>query len=131
MTITDEKTPPQQSTHETARGLSDKRLQFSQGCKSPVTLVLSEDSSRSLNARGSVVASSGRPMPTAPMKSPFITMFAVPIGQTNQQLFRYDEQRQVSQVFVGSCWVDAVTARESEPRWTRVTKVHQETTDDD
>jgi len=62
---------------------------------------------------------------------PFITDFATPIGNTLQQTLRYDEQRQLSQIQVGDEWVDAALVRMPVVGGTRMTKVHQETTDDD
>jgi len=62
---------------------------------------------------------------------PFILRFATPIGHAVHETLRYDEMRQLSQILVGGVWLDAATARQPGGCSTRLTKVHQETTDDE
>jgi hypothetical protein len=59
---------------------------------------------------------------------PFLAKFADPLPDTNAEPIRYDETRQVAQVQVDGDWVDA---RKPTCGMTRVTKVRNETTDDE
>lgn len=61
---------------------------------------------------------------------PLISRFAERITRDKLTTYRYDSARQVSQVWNGSGWVDALGARNSLAAETLVTKVTQETTDD-
>ena len=65
-----------------------------------------------------------------PIKRPFIMRFAIPIGRAESETLRYDEERQLSQILIDGAWFDASTARMPAAIDTRLTKVHQETTDD-
>jgi len=62
---------------------------------------------------------------------PFIVRFATPIERAIHETFRYDERRQVSEILIAGVWYDAATARAPATCGTRMTKVVQETTDDD
>jgi hypothetical protein len=65
-----------------------------------------------------------------PSNIPFLFRYAEPLqGQPNQKL-RYDEYRQIAQVFADGCWVDTPDARTELGRSTRTTKVRPETTDE-
>ena len=70
-------------------------------------------------------------MTTSTHTKPFLTRYAEPLSGARRTSHRYDEVRQVSQVLVDGVWVDASEARMAVERDTRMTKVHQETTDDD
>ena len=61
---------------------------------------------------------------------PFLARFANALPETTAEPVRYDESRQLAQIQVDGSWVDARKA----PRvadMTRVTKVRNETTDDE
>lgn len=61
---------------------------------------------------------------------PFLARFANPLPDTITDPIRYDETRQIAQVHFNGGWVDAPKT----PRtlgMTRVTKVRNETTDDE
>lgn len=64
-------------------------------------------------------------------QAPFIAEFAVRLANRPPQVLRYDPQRQVSEVHDGRHWIDASTARDMGHGMTRMTKVHQESTDDE
>lgn len=61
---------------------------------------------------------------------PFIAKFATRIDSGHCQPVRYDEVRQISQVCLDDRWVDAVAAHHHRQPDTRMTKVTNETTDD-
>jgi len=61
---------------------------------------------------------------------PFIVRFATLMDEVPLYVFRYDSQRQVSQVLVDEHWVDSPEAYLNPQPGTRVTKVGGETTDD-
>ncbi len=61
---------------------------------------------------------------------PFLFRFAEPLGEMPHQKLRYDAQRQISQVFVGDCWIDTPDALGGQSEGTRFTRVRAETTDD-
>lgn len=61
---------------------------------------------------------------------PFIVRFAMPMAQVPLYVFRYDSQRQVSQVLLDQQWVDSAEAYLSPEPGTRLTRVGGETTDD-
>lgn len=69
-------------------------------------------------------------MTTNTHAKPFLARYAEPLSGAQRTSHRYDEVRQVSQVLVDDVWVDATEARMAVERETRMTKVHQETTDD-
>jgi hypothetical protein len=62
---------------------------------------------------------------------PFIALFATRIEPGHAEKIRYDQQRQLSEVFVDGKWVDAAASVAPLTVGTRVTKVSQETTDDE
>jgi len=62
---------------------------------------------------------------------PFIATFACPMSSPARTVQRYDEARQVSEIWDGVKWIDAANARTGIGRETRMTKVFQETTDDE
>lgn len=62
---------------------------------------------------------------------PFITEFSMSIEPNQHQTFRYDKKRQISQILIGEIWVDAINTSISMDNGTRMTKVDQETTDDE
>lgn len=61
---------------------------------------------------------------------PLITQFASKLCDDRAEVYRYDQVRQVSQLWDGSQWVDAAQARRAIAPETRMTKVSQETADD-
>lgn len=61
---------------------------------------------------------------------PFLARFANALPDTTAESVRYDETRQVAQVEIGGSWVDAREAPRTSGM-TRVTKVRNETTDDE
>lgn len=69
-------------------------------------------------------------MTTRTILRPFIARVAVPLEPGAFEKVRYDEQRQVSLIFVKGAWVDATTAPRASISATRMTKVARETTDD-
>lgn len=69
-------------------------------------------------------------MTTNATVKPFLTRFSEPLGNSRETALRYDEGRQISQVLVDGAWIDAAQARIPAVQETRMTKVHQETTDD-
>ena len=67
---------------------------------------------------------------THPPRVPFIVRFADPLPDVPVHTFRYDPQRQVSQVFVNGHWLESPEAYLETQSDTRYTKVGGETTDD-
>ena len=61
---------------------------------------------------------------------PFLARFANPLPETIAEPINYDETRQVAQIRFDGSWVDARKARQM-AGMTRVTKVRNETTDDE
>lgn len=61
---------------------------------------------------------------------PFLARFANALPDTAAEPIRYDETRQVAEVQVDGSWVDARNAPRTSGM-TRVTKVRNETTDDE
>lgn len=61
---------------------------------------------------------------------PLITRFAFPLGENRTEVYRYDSERQISQIWDGVCWIDTTQARRPFTPETSMTKVNQETTDD-
>ena len=65
------------------------------------------------------------------VRAPFIVRFAELLGDEPLHAFRYDPQRQVSQVLVEGRWLDSPEAHlKTHPQGTRLTRVGGETTDD-
>jgi hypothetical protein len=62
---------------------------------------------------------------------PFIATFASRLDGRVTQVLRYDPVRQISQIHNGDGWMDAVDSREHGHGMTRMTKVFQESTDDE
>lgn len=60
---------------------------------------------------------------------PFIIRYAKPALDLPGHTFRYDPDRQISQVLVEGRWVDSPDAH-PEPPGTRLTRVRSETSDD-
>jgi hypothetical protein len=69
-------------------------------------------------------------MTTEAPLNPLITRFASRLGESRTEVFRYDTERKISQVWDGAHWIDAIQARRSIGSETNMTKVAQETTDD-
>ena len=66
-----------------------------------------------------------------PSRRPLILRFAEPIVAPPGCTFRYDSERQVSQVAIGVAWMDIADCQKETPwQTTRQTKVAAETTDD-
>lgn len=61
---------------------------------------------------------------------PFVFRFAERIDGSPSHTLRYDESRQITQVFIDGTWVDTPDAPGHVTASTRITKVHSETTDD-
>ena len=61
---------------------------------------------------------------------PFIVRFATLMNEVPLYVFRYDSQRQVSQVLVNEHWVDSPEAHLTPQPDTRLARVGGETTDD-
>lgn len=61
---------------------------------------------------------------------PFLARFANPLPETIADPIKYDEKRQVAQVNFNGRWVDAPKTSRTRGG-TRVTKVRNETTDDE
>ena len=62
---------------------------------------------------------------------PFIAAFSSPLPPDSGRTFRYDATRQQSQVLVDGAWNDAAAVPGGIGPSTRMTKVAQETTDDE
>lgn len=62
--------------------------------------------------------------------APFLVRFAEPMERAALQQVRYDESRQIAQVYINSKWVDTPDALNHTMNSTRMTKVNAETTDD-
>lgn len=62
--------------------------------------------------------------------APLIMRFASRLSEKRAEVYRYNPERQVSQVWDGFCWIDTIHARRTVASETSMTKVHQETTDD-
>lgn len=60
---------------------------------------------------------------------PFIVRYAKLALELPAQIFRYDPDRQISQVLLEGRWVDSPDAH-PEPLGTRLTRVRNETSDD-
>ena len=69
-------------------------------------------------------------MTTNAQRLPLITRFASKLREGREKLFRYDPERQVSQVWNGEQWVDSAKTCRSVVLDTTTTAVGQETTDD-
>jgi hypothetical protein len=61
---------------------------------------------------------------------PFLFRFAERLPHAEEQPFRYDTTRQISQVLMDGVWVDATKASVDLCAGTRITATQQETTDD-
>ena len=70
-------------------------------------------------------------MTTETATQPFITGFASRLDSRPAAVLRYDDRRQVSQVLIGGVWLDASLVSVPSALGTRLTKVAQETTDDE
>lgn len=62
---------------------------------------------------------------------PFLVRRAEPMVQPPAQHLRYDLKRQVVQMHVNGCWIDAPDASGITHCGTRITRVEAETTDDE
>lgn len=62
---------------------------------------------------------------------PFIARFATSIEGNDPQCLRYDANRQISQLLVEGVWLDAADIGPTACRSTRITRVQNETTDDE
>ncbi len=62
---------------------------------------------------------------------PFIFQFAQQMARVPSRSLRYDATRQISQVLINGRWVDGPDAFGEPMASTRLTKVRQETTDDE
>lgn len=62
---------------------------------------------------------------------PFIAAFSFRLPSGSGHVFRYDEARQQSQVLADGVWRDAVVVPGGVGTSTRMTKIAQETTDDE
>ena len=68
---------------------------------------------------------------TQQARAPFIVRFAEHLGEAPLHAFRYDPERQISQVLVEGRWLDSYEAHlKTLPPGTRLTRVGGETTDD-
>ena len=67
---------------------------------------------------------------TYPSRVPFIARFADPLPDVPLYTFRYDPERQVSQVLVNGRWLESPEAYLETQPGTRLTRVGGETTDD-
>lgn len=67
---------------------------------------------------------------TGSSPTPFIFRFAERMPDRAAPLLRYDVRRQMAQVQVGNAWLDTPDARVVIEATTRMTKVSNETTDD-
>lgn len=70
-------------------------------------------------------------MPRLISARPFIIRFATPIEGSEPQPLRYDTNRQISQLLVDGLWLDATNAGITAGGSTRITRVQNETTDDE
>lgn len=67
----------------------------------------------------------------SPVLIPFLLRFAEPLKHSAPQRMRYDEARQIAQVYLNDKWVDSPDALDQSTHSTRVTKVQAETTDEE
>lgn len=62
---------------------------------------------------------------------PFLVRRSEPIPPSAARRLRYDPVRQLSQVEVNGCWIDAADAPTAAAAGTRLTRVNAESTDDE
>lgn len=67
----------------------------------------------------------------SPVLIPFLLRFAEPLKNTTPQRLRYDEVRQIAQVYLNDKWVDSPDVLYHTTHSTMITKVQNETTDDE
>lgn len=63
--------------------------------------------------------------------TPFILRFAEQLPHVVPQKIRYDEVRQITQVYHNNKWIDSPDALNCLTHSTRITRVEAETTDDE